>query len=164
MALNPSPIPAKIKADALAKLKEVTDMLLPYEVHITDTERKSLASTTMGRESIPFAQQAKQLLASFPQILPRTVTDEMIAAYPAQLQAFQDADELTVAANTIVAQLSGNKLVTGNSVMNLARTSYKNGQDDRGKTPGVKEIIDVMSERFPNGPRPADTTPPPAAK
>ena len=159
MTPTPSPIPAKTKADALAKLKEVTDMLLPYEVHITDAERKSLASTAMGRESIPFAQQAKQLLASFPQILPRTVTDEMIAAYPTQLQAFEDADELSVAAATIVAQLSGNKLVTGNSVMGMARTGYKNGQDDRGKTPGVKEIINVMSERFPNGPKAPDTTP-----
>ena len=164
MAFTPNPIPAKIKADALARLKEVTDMLLPYEVHITDTERKSLGGTAMGRESVPFARQAKKLFANFPQILTRTVTDEMIAAYPAQLQAYEDADELSVAAATIVAQLSGNKLVTGNAVMDLARTGYKNGQDDRGKTPGVKEIIDVMGERFPNGPKPADTTPPAAAK
>ena len=164
MAPNPPPIPAKIKADALAKLKEVNNMLLPYEVHITDIERKSLGSTAMGRESIPFAQQAKQLFASFSQILTRTVTDEMIAAYPTQLQAFEDADDLSVAAATIVAQLSGNKLVTGNAVMSLARTGYKNGQDDRGKTPGVKEIIDLMSERFPNGPKPSDTPPPPPAK
>ena len=164
MALNPSPIPAKTKADALAKLKEVADMLLPYEVHMTDAERKILSSRAMGRESIPFAQQARQLFANFPQILPRTVTDAMIAAYPTQLQAFEDADDLSVAAATIVAQLSGNKLVTGSAVMGLARTGYKNGQDDRGNTPGVKEIIDVMSERFPNGPKPADTTPPAPAK
>ena len=164
MVLNPPPIPAKIKVDALAKLKEVADLLAPYAAHITDAERKSLGSTAMGRESIPFAQQAAQLFANFPQILPRTVTDEMIAAYPGQLHAFEDADDLSVAAATIVAQLSGNKLVTGSAVMGLARGGYKSGQDDRGKTPGVKEIIDVMSERFPNGPRPADTTPPPAAK
>ncbi len=117
----------------------------------------------MGRESIPFAEQAAQLFANFPQILPRTVTDEMIAAYPGQLQSFRDADDLSVAAATIVAQLSGNKLATGNTVMGMARGGYKNGQDDRGKTPGVKPIIDVMRERFPNGPKPADVpTPPPA--
>lgn len=164
MVFIPNPIPAKTKADALAKLKEVADMLLPYEVHITDIERKSLGSTAMGRESTPFAQQAKQLFANYSQILPRTVTNEMIAAYPGQLQAFVDADDLSVAAATIVAQLSGNKLVTGNAVMSLARTGYKSGQDDRGKTPGVKEIIDVMSERFPNGPKPAGPPAPAPAK
>ncbi|WP_210515102.1 hypothetical protein [Hymenobacter terricola] len=132
-------------------------------MHLTDAEQKSLGSTAMGRESIPFAEQAAQLFANFPQILPRTVTDEMIAAYPGQLQSFRDADDLSVAAATIVAQLSGNKLATGNTVMGMARGGYKNGQDDRGKTPGVKPIIDVMRERFPNGPKPADVpTPPPA--
>ena len=160
MATTPPLIPAKIKAEALAKLKEVTDMLAPFEVHLTEAEQKSLGSTAMGRESIPFAEQAAQLFTNFPEILPRTVTDAMIAAYPGQLQSFRDADDLSVAAATIVAQLSGNKLVTGSAVMGMARGGYKNGQDDRGKTPGVKPIIDVMSQRFPGHGAPAGPVPP----
>lgn len=163
MSAYPPPIPSSVKAEVLAKLSEVHNMLVSYQVSITDAEHKRLGSTAMGRESIPFAQQAQQLFTNFPEILPRTITDEMIVSYPTQLQSFQDADDISVAANTIVAQLSGNKLMTGNAVMGMARSGYKSGQNDNGTTPGVKEIIDVMSLRFPNGPKGGDDpTPPPA--
>ena len=150
------PISAAVKKAALEKLHEVQALLKPSEVQITDAERKTLGSTAMGRESIPFAEEGQQLLASFPQIMPRTFTDEDLANYPTELEGFRDADDISVATETIMAQLNGIKLVTGNAVMRKARAGYKNGQLDNGKTPGVKPMIDGMSKRFPNGPKPVE--------
>ena len=156
------PIPAAAKKAALDKLREVQALLKPSQVQLTDAERKSLGSTAMGRESIPFAEEGGRLLANFPQIMPRTYTDEDLANYPTELQSFRDADDIAVAVETILDQLNGIKLVTGNAVMRKARASYKNGQQDNGKTPGVKPIIDVMSKRFVNGHDSSDDpTPPP---
>lgn len=161
MATIVTPIPAAVKAEVLKLLQEAQELLSPYQVSITDAERKSLGSTAMGRESIPFAEQGQQLLANFPQIMPRTVTDAELASYPAQLQSFRDADDISVAAGTIVAQLSGNKLVTGNFVMSMARSGYRNAKADNGRTPGVKPIIDMMSLRFDNGNDSGDDPKPP---
>ncbi|MBF9220537.1 hypothetical protein [Hymenobacter ruricola] len=152
MATVTTPIPAAVKKDVLALLQQALDKLHPYTVTLTDAEQKSLASGAMGRESVPFVQEATKLLANYPQVLRRTITDEMIAEYPTWATTFADADELLTKTQALAALLGTVRLASGAQAMDLARDAYKDGQLDKGKTPGVAEI-DTMSKRFPTGPK-----------
>ena len=155
------PFPPTIKQEVLDLLQQALDKLRPYEMTLTDAEQKSLGSAALGRESIPFVQQAGQLLANYPQVLRRTITDEMIAEFPTWTTTFADADDLLVKTQAIAGLLSTVRLSNGAQAMDVAREAYKDGQDDKGNTPGVADIIAVMSKRFPTGPKPKT---PPAAE
>jgi len=148
MAPAVKPIPADVKADVLKLLQEAMAKLQPYQLTLTDAEERRLAPTSMGRESIPFAQQAGQLMTTFPDVLTRAITDEMIAEHPTLLQTFEDADDLMLEADKIRDLLNTVRKVTGSTVMGRARTAYRNGQDDKGRTPGLADLVRRMSERF----------------
>jgi hypothetical protein len=154
MATPSNPLPAALKKEVLGLLQQALDKLHPYEISLSDTEQKSLAAGAMGRESVPFVQQAGQLLANYPQVLRRTITDAMIADFPTWAETFADADDLLVKTQAIAALLAKVRLVNGAQAMQVSRDAYKDGQDDKGKTPGVSAIIELMSKRFPNGPKP----------
>ena len=158
MATVTTPIPAAVKKDVLALLQQALDKLHPYEITLTDTEQKSLAAGAMGRESVPFVQEATKLLANYPKVLRRTITDEMIAEYPTWAATFADADELLTKTQALAGLLGTVRLVSGAQAMDVARDAYKDGQTDKGKTPGVASIIETMSKRFPTGPKPKKTT------
>ena len=144
----PGPIDPKVKADISQHLLAVLALLQPYQPNLTKEAQKSLASKGMGRESLPFAQQAGQVLSGFKQVLSRAITDEMIAQYPAQLATFVDASELEVTAQAIVDLLGKLGLVAGAGVMEVARMAYKNVQDDNGRTPGLRDMEQKMAARF----------------
>lgn len=83
MAPAVKPIPAAVKKDVLDLLDQILAKLQPYQLTVADTERKTLNAKSMGRESVPFVQEAGQLFANYPNVLSRNITDEMIAAFPA---------------------------------------------------------------------------------
>lgn len=153
----------KVQAEVSKHLLAALELLQPYQPDLTSAEQKSLASKGMGRESIPFAQQAGQVLTSFKQVLSRAITDETIAAYPDQLATFDAASELQVPAQALVDLLTKVSLVAGAEVMDVARLAYKNVQDDNGRTPGLRDLEAKMAERFANY-GPARKAPPAAAK
>ncbi|AMR26698.1 hypothetical protein A0257_05980 [Hymenobacter psoromatis] len=138
----------KVQAEVSKHLLAALELLQPYQPDLTREEQKSLASKGMGRESIPFAQQAGLVLTSFKQVLSRTITDETIAAYPDQLATFDAASELQVPAQALVDLLAKVGLVAGAEVMDVARLVYKNVQDDNGCTPGLRDLEAKMAERF----------------
>lgn len=146
----PGPMDPKVKTAAKKALLDVLAQLQPYRANLTKEERKSLSSKGMGRESIPFAQQAGQVLTDYKQVLSRSITDEMIAAYPTQLATFDDASDLAVTAQSIVDLLAELGFITGTNVMEVARATYKNVQDDKGRTPGLRDLEAKMAERFAN--------------
>lgn len=148
MAPAVKPIPAAVKKDVLELLDQILAKLQPYQLTVDDKERKTLNSKAMGRESIPFVQEAMQLLANYPNVLGRNITDEMIAAFPTWVATYQDADDLLVKLQTIVSLLATIRLITGAQAMGVATEGYKDGQQDKGRTPGVKPIIDRMGLRF----------------
>jgi hypothetical protein len=148
MAPAVTSIPAAVKKDVLDLLKQARTKLQPYQLTLTDEEERRLAPTSMGRESIPFAQQAGQLLISFPDVLSRRITNEMIGNYPTWLQTFEDADDIILEADSISDLLNTTRKVAGNQAMSVARTAYRNGQDDKGSTPGLADLVAKMAERF----------------
>lgn len=155
------PIPTAVQAEVAKLLQQALAKLAPYQVTLTSAEQKSLASTTMGQGSVAFAAEAGQLLANYPQVLRRTITDADIAGYPVLLDTFSAASDLAVQVDTLASLLSGVALVAGAGVMGSARFAYADGQSDKGKTPGVHAIVERMSTRFaqaPTGP-PAPPTP-----
>ncbi|MDO7873535.1 hypothetical protein Q5H93_02240 [Hymenobacter sp. ASUV-10] len=148
MAPAVKPIPAAVKEDVLKLLQEAKAMLQPYQLTLTDEEERRLAPTSMGRDSIAFVQQAGQLMTNYPDVLTRAITDAMIAEHPVLLQTFEDADDLMLEANAIRDLLKTVRKVAGNTAMGRARTAYRNGQDDKGRTPGLADLVRTMSERF----------------
>ncbi|AMJ65828.1 hypothetical protein [Hymenobacter sp. PAMC 26628] len=149
----PGPIDPKVKADVAQHLLAALALLQPYQPDLTKEDQKSLASKGMGRDSIPFAQQAGQVLTGFTQVLSRSITDEVIAQYPAQLATFDEASELQTTAQAIADLLAKLGLVAGAGVMEVARLVYKNVQDDNGRTPGLRDLEQKMAARYAtNGP------------
>lgn len=142
------PIPAAVQADVTKLLQQALAKLMPYQISLTNAEQKSLASTAMGQGSVAFATEAGQLLTNYPQVLRRTITDADIAGYPLLLDTFSAASDLAVQVDTLASLLSSVTLVAGTSVMGTARSAYADGQNDKGKTPGVHAIVERMSTRF----------------
>jgi hypothetical protein len=146
------PIPAEVQAEVATLLQQAFAKLAPYQMTLTSTEQKSLASTTMGQGSVAFAQEAGQLLANYPQVLRRSITDADIAAYPVLLDTYSAASNLEVQVETIASLLQGVALVAGASVMATARPAYQDAQNDKGQTPGVRAIVERMRVRFAQAP------------
>ena len=155
------PIPAAVQAEVLTLLNQALAKLAPFAITLTDAERTSLNSTTMGAGSLAFAQEAGKLLTNYPGVLRRSITDADIAGYPTLLATFAAASELSTPVEALSALLRNIALVAGNGVMGTARSAYQDGQNDKGKTPGVHPIVGRMSERFVQSPPPGDSTPPP---
>jgi hypothetical protein len=148
MAPAVKPIPAAVRDEVLKLLQQAKAKLQPYQITLTDEEERRLAPTSMGRESVPFVQQAGQLMTMFPDVLTRRITNEMIAEHPTLLQAFEDADDLMLEASAIRDLLKTVRKVAGSTAMDRARTAYRNGQDDKGRTPGLADLVRKMKERF----------------
>ncbi|MDO7873537.1 hypothetical protein Q5H93_02250 [Hymenobacter sp. ASUV-10] len=146
--MSAPPMPPAEHAKFMDALRQALSIAKPYQLDITDAERTSMAPKAMGRESIPFAQEARALLTNHPEVLRRTITDAVIADYPVQLEVFEQSDEAAEMLATIGDIVKTRRLVSGVRVMTTGRDSYKDGQNDRGRTPGVKPIIDRMSLRF----------------
>lgn len=146
------PLPPQVHDQLASLFKQAIDLLAPYQIALTDKEQKSLGSVNMGPASVSFAQDAGQLLTQYTQVLRRSITDDVIAAYPVLLDTFSAASDLEVQVNTLRAQLDSIGLVAGASVMSTARAAYQDGQNDKGRTPGVADLVARMSARFPHTP------------
>ena len=160
MAFESIPLPAAVQTDVQALLQQVIDKLRPFDITLTDTERKTLASKTMGAGSVAFAQEAGKLLANHPKVLRRSITDADIAGYPVLLATFSAATGLAVQVETVASLLRNVALAAGAGVMDIARIAYTDGQNDKGKTPGVHPIVERMSIRFAQDNPPTPPTPP----
>ena len=153
------PLSDAVQAEVAKLLQQALAKLAPYQITLTDKEHKSLASATMGQGSVAFAKEAGQLLANYPDVLRRSITDAEIAAYPVLLETYSAASDLAVQVETLASLLGNVALVAGSGVMATARPAYTDGQNDKGKTPGVHAIIERMSTRFAQ-PSPDAPTPP----
>ena len=150
----PAPLADKDLAAYTQHLEAVRDALAPLVPILTEKEQKSMSSRSMGREGVPFAQQAGQVLANYKQVLNRRITDEAIAAYPQWLETFDQASELLVLVQGLSASLTKIALVAGVSVMDMARETYDDVKKDKGRTPGLHDLEQKLAERFAsNGPR-----------
>jgi hypothetical protein len=146
------PIPSKVHDEVAKLLQAVIALLAPYQMTLTDTEQKSLSSVNMGAASVAFASDAGTLLTQHVEVLRRSISDEVIAGYPALLDTFGMASSLADFTATVSSQLGGIGLVAGSSVMETARAAYQDGQNDKGKHPGVAALIGKMSQRFAHAP------------
>lgn len=142
------PVPDNVRDEVLALLQQVAGKLAPYHIALTDAEQKSLGSVNMGPASVSFAQDAGLLLTQHKEVVRRSITDEMIAGYPAMLNTFASASAMEEKAATVLSQITNIGLTAGAGVMGLARPAYKDGQNDQGQHPGVTKLVNQMSTRF----------------
>ncbi|MBC7447114.1 MAG: hypothetical protein H7330_03560 [Hymenobacteraceae bacterium] len=145
----PGPLPPAVIAKVNTLLDQLETELKPYALAIPDEERRSLNARAMGRESIPFAQQVGQVLTTYPQVLRRSITDQMMSAYPVVLGTFEIASDLLVRLNTVRGVLQNLALRAGAALMDVGRDVYKDAQNDDGTTPGLSPLVKEMSRRFP---------------
>ncbi len=144
----PGPIPAAVQAEIRKHLRDALTLLAPYHLDLTAQARIALGRGGLGPESLPFAETARRLMNTFPDVLPRSVKDSDITAYGERLDTVTACQDLLADANAVTATLHNLDVAAGAGLMDTARTAYKSAQDDGGRTAGVEALTREMSQRY----------------
>ncbi len=145
----PGPIPAAVQAEIKQHLQAALALLKPYHLDLTAADRQRLGREGgLGPESLPFAESARQLMKSFPSVLPRSISDADIATYGERLDTVNACQDLKSDTHAVYSILNNLDVAAGSGLMKLARVTYRSGQDDEGRTPGVEPLIGTMAERY----------------
>ncbi|MBC7448358.1 MAG: hypothetical protein H7330_09895 [Hymenobacteraceae bacterium] len=125
----PGPIPAAIKAQVKQHLRDALKLLQSFHLDLTATDRERLGSGGLGPESLPFAETARLLMTTFPNVLPRSVSDAEIATYGERLDTVTTCQDLLADVNAIHSTLHNLDIAAGSGLMKLARTAYRSAQE-----------------------------------
>lgn len=136
-------MPAAAQAAFRKAIQDAVAAAVPYLVvpGLDDQQRKSLNPRTTGPESVGFIQDANQMLQSHREILPRSITDQVVAEFPARITQFNDYTGLIQEINKALRPLLDARLLTGVHLRDTAREAHATARRDDGKTPGVSEIL-----------------------
>jgi len=152
----PGPIPPAIEQDVRKHIQDALQLLIAYKLSLSAEDRQRLGSSGLGPESLPFAEEARLLMAAFPEVLPRSITDDMITGYGQRLDTVTSCHKILADLNAVRELVFNLDVAAGAGLMDTARAAYKAAQQDAGRTPGVADLVRRMAHRFARAPRPDD--------
>jgi len=125
--------------DAFATIKQK----LPFLVSMTVEERK--ATFKAGPGSLSFVQNALAAAQNFPQILPPSFDKD---GFKRDVDLFGVLTELDTESESLNSQIDDTRLAVGGEAMKAAAQVYKLAQAAVDTVPGLKPVVDLLSERF----------------
>lgn len=148
MASLPSPISEaavkEFEADMRAAVAKLAANLSPP---LTDKERDALKTRTLGPETLPFCEDAGRLMASFPQLMPRSITDQIITEFPMRLQQFSGLTTIIDLIRSLTQPFVDSRLLVGNHIRTTSDDAFSAGQRDNGENAAADALLQRMAQQ-----------------
>ena len=146
-------IPAAILTEAKTKISEVLEMLAPYTVTLTPTERHELPK--MGEKTYSFVSKAYELALQNPQFAPSFLDMEAFRV------DFSDAEGLRLLVNMSLQlenAIDDTRMASGSEAFQAALIFYNAVKQAASQgILGAKEVYEELRKRYPGFKRkPAD--------
>ncbi|MBN3520366.1 hypothetical protein JYB62_10155 [Algoriphagus lutimaris] len=141
---NSIEIPEAVLADALGKLNEARELLAPYLIALTPTQRKDLLKMSDG--SRPFVEKVMDYVDSEPQFLPPYLPVEELKK---DWGAVKGLGPILNSANLFNDNLSDTLMLAGSESFDGALSYYNTVKyAARMNAPGAKGIYEDLKKRF----------------
>jgi hypothetical protein len=139
--IDASVSPADLQAikDAFATIQAK----LPFLITLTTDERKSTFKA--GPNSLSFVQNALSAAEGYSQIIPPSFST---TAFRRDVDLFMVLTEVTTLAESLFSQIDDTRLAVGGEAMRQGSQVYKLAQAAENTVPGLKPVVDQLSERF----------------
>jgi hypothetical protein len=137
-------IPDQVITDVATKIAEASNLLKPYLIALTPTERKEIPKMSDG--SLPFVQKCLDYCSSNPEFAPKftnfnELKDDM-KVYEQLLPIFRAVVQLEDKLNDTTMQAGAESYVASLSYYNSVKYAAKMN------APGAKAIAEDLSKRF----------------
>ena len=116
---------------------------LPFLTSLTVDERRAIFKAGPG--SLAFVQNALTAAQNFQQVLPQTFD---LAAFQRDVTLFALLTELNTDAESLTSQIDDTRMGVGGEAMRAATQIYKLLQASEDTVPGLKTVVEQLSERF----------------
>jgi hypothetical protein len=145
-------IPPDVVAQVQAKLNEIKDMLKPFAVTLTPTQRHDMLK--MGEKSLTFVEKAHDFAAENPELVPPFLDMKQFDI------DFADAHGLWTIRNDarqVYEMIDDTTMVAGSEAYYAALVYYNSSKVAAAQDiPGAKAVYDELRRRFPKGRRKND--------
>lgn len=147
-------IPSKDLNTALTKLQEVQDLLAPYLIALTPTERQALPK--MSDRSVPFVEKVMDYAKENPQLGPAYLE---VNELEIDVQSVRDLNQIARKAHKLASGLDDTMMLAGSEAY-VASLAYYNSVKGAAKlnVPGAKPIHDDLKKRFETQGRRSDSS------
>jgi hypothetical protein len=125
--------------DAFATIKEK----LPFLTNLTVDERR--ATFKAGSGSLAFVQKTLTAAETYSQVLPDSFDK---AAFRRDVELFGVLTQINTDADSLTSQIDDTRLATGGEAMKAATQVYRLLQASEEIVPGLKTVVEELSERF----------------
>jgi hypothetical protein len=139
-------IDASISPADLQAIKDAFALVLaklPFLVHLTSDERRSITKT--GPDSLSFVQNALTAAQGNPDIFPASFDR---SGFQRDVELFATLSELQTLAESVVSQLDDTRLAVGGEAMQAATQTYNYVKAGAKNTPGLKPVAEQLGQRF----------------
>lgn len=116
---------------------------LPFLITLSAGERRS--TFKMGPDSLSFVTNARTAVADNPDVLPGSFDKE---AFERDCDLFAKLTELYSLTASLLEQIDDTRVATGGECMTQSLQAYEYFKTAAKTTPGLKSIVDQLSERF----------------
>jgi hypothetical protein len=150
-------IDASLPSQTMEAIKAAIETIknnLPFLVTLSVEERR--ATFKAGADSLSFVTNARTAVANYPQVLPGSFDKD---AFDRDCDLFSKLTELQTLTESLRSQIDDTRLAVGGEAMRQGLQAYEYFKTASKTTPGLKPVVDQLSERFKRSG--ADEPPPP---
>ena len=138
-------VPTSVLAEAKSKIKEVIDMLAPYTLTITPSERHELPK--MGEKTLSFVSKSYELALQNPKLCPSYLDMDEFSIDFNDSQNFRPLMNL---AQQLEGAIDDTRMVAGSEAFQAALIFYNAVKQAASKdVPGAKEVYAELKKRYP---------------
>ncbi len=147
-------IPQEVVLQAQTKINELTELLKPFLVTLTKTERTN--RTSMGDKTMAFVMKANELGRNNPQLMPGYLP---IEEWNIDISLISSLKTLTSSLVVLNELLSDTRLEAGHEAYNSALLFYSAVKEaERANVSGAKSVYNELKQQFPKGKRKVEET------